>query len=69
MIQIEEQKDLDLVADEIVDKLNEMDLSQLKKQKRLWEERICNDKVDSPLQVPRLKILRSISKEIDSRRC
>lgn len=69
MIQLEGQKDLDLVADEIEDKLDEMDLSQLKIQKRLWEERICNDRIESPLQVPRLKILRSISKEIDSRRC
>lgn len=57
------------MVDEIAGKLSGMDLSQLKRQKRLWEERICNDKVDSPLQAPRIKILRSISKEIDSRRC
>lgn len=67
MIQIEEQKDLDLVADEILSKINEMSISQLKKQKLLWEERICNDKVDSPLQKVRLKVLRSLSRELDSR--
>lgn len=67
MIQIEEQRDLDLVADEILSKIDEMSISQLKKQKLLWEESICNDKVDSPLQKVRLKVLRSLSKELDSR--
>lgn len=68
MTQIEELKDLDLVADSVIDKIDDMTISDLDKQKRLWEERICNDEIYSPLQKSRLRILKEINKEIESRR-
>lgn len=68
MIQTEGQKDLDLVADDVIKRLRSMSSHELCEQKRWWEESICNDRIDSPLQSIRLKALRSISKEIESRR-
>ena len=68
MTQIEELKDLDLVADDIKDYLDSLNVSELEKEKRLWEERICNDEIYSPLQKYRLRILKEINKEIESRR-
>lgn len=68
MIQREEVVDLALVVDDVIVRLKSMSLKELKEQKELWEERICNDEVDSPCQVPRLRILRAIIKELNSRR-
>lgn len=68
MTQTEGQKDLDLVADDVIERLRSMSSHELCEQKRLWEESICNDTIDSPLQSIRLKALRSISEEIRSRR-
>lgn len=64
----EEQRDLDLVADDVIDYLNGLTLTELKAEKRLWEERICNDEIYSPLQKPRLRILKEINRELKSRR-
>lgn len=68
MGQIEELKDLDLVADDIMDYLKGLTLPGLEEEKRLWEERICNDEIYSPLQKSRLRILKEINREIESRR-
>lgn len=68
MGQIEELKDLDLVADDIKAYLDSLTISELEAEKRLWEERICNDEIDSPLQKPRLSVLAEINREIESRR-
>ena len=68
MTQIEELKDLDLVADSVIDKVSDMTIYELDSQKRLWEERICNDEIYSPMQKPRLRILKEINREIKSRR-
>lgn len=68
MTQIEELKDLDQVADRVIDKVSDMTIYELDSQKILWEERICNDEVYSPLQEPRLRILKEINKEIETRR-
>nr|DAN81524.1 MAG TPA: hypothetical protein [Caudoviricetes sp.] len=68
MTQIEELKDLDLVVDDMKDYLNGITISELEDEKRLWEERICNDEIYSPLQKPRLRILKEINREIESRR-
>jgi hypothetical protein len=50
------------------DYLNGITISELEDEKRLWEERICNDEIYSPLQKPRLRILKEINREIESRR-
>lgn len=68
MIQKEEIRDLDLVVDKIIGKLSTMSLEDLIKEKTKWEERICNDKIESPCQESRLKILREVMKEIKRRR-
>lgn len=68
MTQIEELKVLDLVADSVIDKVSDMTIYELDSQKRLWEKRICNDEIYSPLQEPRLRILKEINKEIEARR-
>ena len=68
MTQIEELKDLDHLADDVIDYLNSLTLPELEKEKRLWEERICNDEIYSPMQKPRLRILKEINREIESRR-
>lgn len=68
MILAEEQRDLVLAVDSVIDKVGSMTILELKTQKRLWEERICNDSIDSPLQKARLRALRSINKELESRR-
>lgn len=65
---IEELRDLDLVADDVISKVRYMTELDLHEQKRLWEERICNDSIDSALQEPRLRVLRSVNEEIDSRK-
>lgn len=64
----EELKDLDLVADDIKGYLDSLTISELEDEKRLWEERICNDEIYSPMQKPRLSVLAEISREIESRR-
>ncbi|KWZ77419.1 hypothetical protein HMPREF3200_01412 [Anaerococcus tetradius] len=56
------------MVDDVIHRIKDMSVSELRKQKELWEERICNDEVDSPCQVPRLRILRAIIKELNSRR-
>ncbi len=68
MIQKEEIRDLDQAVDKIIGKLSSMSLEDLIKEKTKWEERICNDKIESPCQEPRLKILREVMKEIKRRR-
>lgn len=68
MIQKEEIRDLDQAVDKIIGKLSTMSLEDLMKEKTEWEERICNDAVESPCQEPRLKILREVMKEIKRRR-
>lgn len=68
MTQKEEVRDLDLVVDKVIEKLSSMSLDELKDEKSKWEERICNDSVESPCQEPRLKILREVIKEIKRRR-
>ena len=68
MGQIEELRDLDLVADDIMDYLKGLTLPGLEEEKMLWEERICNDEIYSPMQKPRLRILKEINREIESRR-
>ena len=52
--------DLDQVEDDIIKKIDKMSVEELEEQKSIWEERICNDEIDSPCQRPRLKILRKI---------
>jgi hypothetical protein len=56
------------VADDIKGYLDSLTISELEDEKRLWEERICNDKIYSPMQKPRLSVLAEISREIESRR-
>ena len=68
MIQKEEIRDLDQAVDKVIEKLSSMSLDELRKEKTKWEERICNDAVESPCQEPRLKILREVMKEIKRRR-
>lgn len=68
MTQKEEVRDLDLVVDKVIEKLSSMSLEELRKEKTKWEERICNDEIESPCQEPRLKILREVMKEIKRRR-
>lgn len=68
MTQKEEVRDLDLVVDKVIEKLSSMSLEDLIKEKTKWEERICNDKIESQCQEPRLKILREVMKEINRRR-
>lgn len=68
MIQKEEIRDLDQAVDKVIEKLSSMSLEDLIKEKTKWEERICNDKIESPCQEPRLKILREVIKEIKRRR-
>lgn len=68
MTQREEVKDLDQAVDKVIEKLSSMSLDELKDEKSKWEERICNDSVESPCQEPRLKILREVIKEIKRRR-
>lgn len=68
MTQKNEVKDLDLVVDDVIVRLKSMSVKELKDQKELWEERICNDEIDIPCQTPRLRILRAIIKELNSRR-
>lgn len=65
---IEALRDLDHLADEVIDYLDSLTLPELEKEKRLWEERICNDEIDSLMQGPRLRVLRSINEEIESRK-
>ena len=68
MIQKEEIRDLALVVDDDIVSVKSMSVKELKEQKELWEERICNDEIDSPYQGLRLKFLRAIIKELNSRR-
>ncbi len=68
MIQKEEIRDLDQAVDKVIEKLSSMSLEELRKEKTKWEERICNDEIESPCQEPRLKILREVMKEIKRRR-
>lgn len=68
MTQKEEVKDLDLVVDDVIVRLKSMSVKELKEQKELWEERICNDEIESPCQAPRLKVLRAIIKELNLRK-
>ena len=68
MGQIEELKDLDQLADDVIGYLNSLTLPELEAEKRLWEERICNDTICSPMQKPRLRVLRCINEEIESRK-
>lgn len=68
MGQKEELKDLDLQVDDVIDYLDSLTLPELEKEKRLWEERICNDEIDSLMQGPRLRVLRSINEEIGLRK-
>lgn len=68
MIQKEEVKVLDQAVDKIIGKLSSMSMDELEMEKSKWEERICNDKIESPCQEPRLKILREVMKEINRRR-
>ena len=68
MIQKEEIRDLDQAVDKVIEKLSSMSLEELRKEKTKWEERICNDSIESPCQEPRLKILREVMKEIKRRR-
>lgn len=68
MIQKEEIRVLDQAVDKVIEELSSMSLDELKDEKSKWEERICNDKIESPCQEPRLKILREVMKEINRRR-
>lgn len=68
MIQKEDLKALDQAVDKVIGRLSSMSLEELRKEKTKWEERICNDAVESPCQEPRLKILREVIKEIKRRR-
>lgn len=68
MIQKEDLKALDQAVDKVIGRLSSMSLEELRKKKTKWEERICNDAVESPCQEPRLKILREVIKEIKRRR-
>ena len=68
MIQKEDLKALDQAVDKIIGKLSSMSMDDLKEEKFKWEERICNDEIESPCQEPRLKILREVMKEINRRR-
>lgn len=68
MIQKEEIRDFDQAVDKVIEKLSSMSLEELRKEKTKWEERICNDEIESPCQEPRLKILREVMKEINRRR-
>lgn len=68
MIQKEEIRDLDQAVDKMIGRLSSMSLDELKDEKCKWEERICNDEIESPCQEPRLKILREVIKEIKRRR-
>lgn len=68
MIQKEEIRDLDQAVDKVIEELSSMSVDELKDEKSKWEERICNDKIESPCQEPRLKILREVMKEIKRRR-
>ena len=68
MIQKEDLKALDQAVDKLIGRLSSMSLEELRKEKTKWEERICNDAVESPCQEPRLKILREVMKEIKRRR-
>ena len=68
MTQKEEVRDLDQAVDRVIGKLASMSLDELKEEKTKWEERICNDEIESPCQEPRLKILREVIKEINRRR-
>lgn len=67
MTQKEEVRDLALVVDDVIVRLKSMSVKELKEQKELWEERICNDEIESPCQAPRLRVLRAIIKELNSR--
>lgn len=68
MTQREGLRDLALAVDKLIGRLSSMSLEELRKEKTKWEERICNDAVESPCQEPRLKILREVMKEMKRRR-
>lgn len=68
MIQKEDLKALDQAVDKVIGRLSSMSMEELRKEKTKWEEKICNDEIESPCQEPRLKILREVMKEINRRR-
>lgn len=68
MTQKEEVRDLDQAVDKVIAKLSSMNLDELEMEKSKWEERICNDEIESPCQEPRLRILREVIKEMNRRR-
>ena len=68
MIQKEDLKALDQAVDKAIGRLSSMSMEELRKEKTKWEEKICNDEIESPCQEPRLKILREVMKEINRRR-
>lgn len=63
----DEVRDLDLLADDVIAKLKSMSVKELNEQKELWEDRLCKGEIDSPFQVPKIKALRGIVREINSR--
>lgn len=68
MTQKNEVKDLDLVVDDVIVRLKSMSVKELNEEKELWENRLCNDEIDSPCQIPKLKVLRAIIRELNSRK-
>ena len=68
MTQKNEVKDLDLAADDVIVKLKSMSIKELNEQNELWENRLCEDEIDSPCQIPKLKVLRAIIRELNSRK-
>lgn len=68
MAQKNEVKDLDLVVDDVIVRLKSMSIKELNEQNELWENRLCEDEIDSPCQIPKLKVLRAIIRELNSRK-
>ncbi len=68
MAQKNEVKDLDLVVDDVIVRLKSMSVKELNEKKELWENRLCEDEIDSPCQLPKLKVLRAIVRELNSRK-
>lgn len=68
MPQKNEVKDLNLAADDVIVRLKSMSVKELNEKKELWENRLCEDEIDSPCQLPKLKVLRAIVRELNSRK-
>lgn len=68
MPQKNEVKDLNLAADDVIVRLKSMSIKELNEQKELWENRLCEDEIDSPCQIPKLKVIIAIVRELNSRK-